>query len=130
MKIDALSNNHPLKELAAKVLKVLRISGTPEIFIVGSEQMRELKRKYLGQDKDTNVLAFPFPPDFPQVEAEKQLGEIYLSPGYIKRHKESIEFMLIHGLLHLLGYNHEEESDRIQMEKLEDKLLKELKLAR
>jgi len=125
-----LENSHPLKELAQKALGILKVSGTPEIFLVSSQEMRSLKRKYLGQDKDTNVLAFPYPKDFPQPQTEKQLGEIYLSPSYIKRHKESIEFMLIHGLLHLLGFNHELKGDRIQMEKLEKELVRELKINR
>ncbi len=126
MKIDILDNKHPLKKLAIKVLKILKVSGTPEIFFVSSREMRSLKRKYLGKDEDTNVLAFPYPAIFPQVQREKQLGEIYLSPSYIKRHKESIEYMLIHGLLHLLGFNHEVKNDRMQMEKLESRLMDSL----
>ena len=83
-----------------------------EIYIVGKKQMRK------------NVLAFPAATNFPRPDLKKRpLGEIYLNPTYIKEHEENFDYMLIHGFLHLLGYDHIKKSDRIAMEKKERTLL-------
>ena len=56
----------------------------------------------------------------------KDLGEMYIAPDYIKTKKEDINFLLIHGYLHLLGFNHNKKSDTITMQSKEQKLLREL----
>lgn len=88
-----------------------------EIHLVGTKFM------------DKNVLSFPAPEGFPRPDVKKgtkALGEIYLNPGYIEKHDENLVYMLIHGFLHLLGYDHKKKSDRIIMEKREQELLKKL----
>ena len=95
-----------------------------DVFLVSNEEIHKLNLKYRGKDKPTNVLSFPQPDNFPTPSKKKFLGEIYLSPKYIEGHNENLEFMLIHGLLHLLGFNHIKKSDRIKMEKEEARLLK------
>ena len=75
-----------------------------------------------------NVLAFPAAKHFPRPDLPKKpLGEIYLNPEYIASHDEDLTFMLIHGFLHLLGYDHVKKNDRIRMESREKKLLRECK---
>lgn len=71
-----------------------------------------------------NVLAFPAPRFFyrPDIK-QKNLGEIYLNPDYIKKNSENLAYMLIHGFLHLLGYDHKKKGDRLNMEHKEVKLL-------
>ena len=74
-----------------------------------------------------NVLAFPARPGFPRPDIkQKSLGEIYLNPAIIKKQGWDFRYMLIHGFLHLLGYDHKKERDRINMERLEQKLFSEL----
>ncbi|MEK9186580.1 MAG: rRNA maturation RNase YbeY [Patescibacteria group bacterium] len=72
-----------------------------------------------------NVLAFPAPKNFlrPDLKGLKSLGEIYLNPDYIQKHRENLEFMLIHGFLHLLGYDHKKNSDTMIMQKKELRLM-------
>ena|SRR3989344_6906509 len=90
-----------------------------DIFLVGDKFMKK------------NVLAFPSPKSVPRPDIKgKMLGEIYLNPKYIKNNKESFEFILIHGLLHLLGYDHIRKADRIVMEQKENELLATLFPAR
>ena len=103
-----------------------------EVYLVGDSQMRSLNKICRGQDKTTNVLSFEMPENFPSPEEElKPLGEIYLNPAYISRNlkefsdeknlpKFSLAGLAIHGLLHLLGYNHIKKSDRMKMEKKEE----------
>lgn len=88
------------------------------IIFIGDARMRTLNRTYRNKDKPTNVLAFPI--------AETS-GEIYLDIPYIKResskyeHSPSVhlDFLFIHGLLHLAGYDHGD-----AMEREEEKLMK------
>ncbi len=84
-----------------------------DVFIVGDALMPK------------NVLAFPAPPSFPRPDLKQPpLGEIYLNPNYIVGHNEDFEYMLIHGFLHLLGYDHIKKSDRMVMEPKEQALLR------
>lgn len=90
-----------------------------EIALVGDKTMKK------------NVYSYPAKPGFPQPGVKgKPLGEIYINPMYILKEGEKIEFMVIHGFLHLLGYDHIKKSDTIVMERLEAKLLSELGLTR
>ncbi len=109
-----------------KLLKLLSYdSAVADVFFINDAEMRRINRTYRGKDKTTNVLSFDAQKDFPRPDLNKKtkyLGEIYINPSYIKKHKESQEAMLTHGLLHLLGFNHERESDKIRMHKLEKKI--------
>lgn len=78
-----------------------------------------------------NVWSFPAPKRFPgPKKGGSSLGEVYLNPAYIKKEGEALEYMLIHGLLHLLGYDHKRENDIMRMENLERKLLQKLEGSR
>lgn len=116
-------NSH--SAVAQKILKYFKIKNAyADIFIVSEREIRKLNRDFRGKDKPTNVLSFPYPQSFPSPKKGKVfLGEIYLCPEYVKRHKENLNYMLIHGVLHLLGFDHIEDDDRILMEGLEAKLM-------
>jgi len=127
------------------------------IGLVNLKTIHELNLTYRHKDKPTNVLSFPFelPPglDFSDIvpplaeetdqEAEGllgreeiPLGDILICPEIIlkeaqEQHKlfqDHLAHMIIHGTLHLLGYDHEENSEAEIMENLEIKILKELNL--
>ena len=94
-----------------------------DIFLVSKRKMRAINLKNRGKNHSTNVLAFEHPRNFPvSDDLGVELGEIYLCPSHIKKHREDINHMLLHGILHLLGFNHENKSDRIKMEKIEENL--------
>ena len=86
--------------------------------------MQSLNKRFRGKNKPANVLSFMAPKNFPG----NKLGEVYLDPIYIERHREDLNLMLVHGVLHILGYDHEKKSDRIKMEKKEAKLLRKLNI--
>lgn len=85
-------------------------------------------------DGDFTVRSFEPPENFPRPDIGmnyKNLGEIYVCPEHIYRTNKSyrtnrtyLTFLLIHGLLHLLGYDHKKDNDRIRMEERERQLLK------
>ena len=84
--------------------------GDLGLAFVGSHEMRALKRDHLGFDEATDVLSFPIdrrdelPPGVP-----RQLGDVVLCPEVVG---DSWRRPLVHGLLHLLGYEHGEEMER------------------
>lgn len=113
-----------LAETAKKILIFLKQEGVKiEIYLVGTAKIKTLNRRYRGKNEPTNVLTFELPGSFPQLESPYlSLGEIYLCPPYIKRRSEDISFLVAHCLLHLIGFKHGEESDRMAMARVETQL--------
>lgn len=96
-----------LKKIAKKILKSENKEGLDvSIGIVGKEEIRELNNKYREKDQPTDVLSFRY----------EDSGEIVLCPEVIKQNAETFKTsfpkeltrILVHGLLHLAGYNHSE----------------------
>jgi len=117
----------PLRETAEGFFKFLRgpVSKV-DIFIVNSSQMRKINFRYRGKDKNTDVVAVEAP-EFPEIEGQVLLGEIYLNPAALKDKPYDINYALIHGLLHLIGFTHQKKSDKMEMEKTEQEVLEWLK---
>jgi probable rRNA maturation factor len=106
------------------------------IYLTNAEHTRELNHTYRGQDKPTNVLSFPL-----QTRAELKryrpgpmpliLGDIVLCFETVlketeeqhKRFLDHVLHLLVHGCLHLLGYDHENPQEAIEMEALEVSIL-------
>jgi probable rRNA maturation factor len=93
------------RQLARDVLAAQQIvSGDLGIAFVGPEEIRRLKDEHLGVDEATDVLSFPIdeqaelPPGLP-----RQLGDVVICPQIVG---EAWQRPLVHGLLHLLGYDH------------------------
>jgi rRNA maturation RNase YbeY len=116
----------------------LRLDRRNEISILlcDGPTIRRLNRKWRGIDKSTNVLSFAqqeLTP--PQKPIAAPLGDIVISLPVVRREARELEIsyesryrhMLIHGLLHLLGYDHETEAEARKMESLESKLLREMR---
>jgi probable rRNA maturation factor len=99
---------HAAEELASQVLAVEGVTdGELGIAWVGAEEMRALKREHLGVDETTDVLSFPLDgrDELPAGEP-RALGDVVLCPEVVgERWREP----LVHGLLHLLGYDHGDE---------------------
>ncbi|MEX0689949.1 MAG: rRNA maturation RNase YbeY, partial [Candidatus Paceibacterota bacterium] len=61
-------------------------------------------------------------------EELNHLGEIYLAPDEIKKRKEDIVYLSVHGCLHLLGFNHKKDEEAEEMEKVEKEIMKNVRL--
>lgn len=121
----------------AEVISELAVERECEmsIRIVDEEEGRELNKQYRDMDKATNVLSFPadsdtlgkLPPDLPC-----SLGDIVICGPIVEReaaaqHKDASAHwahLLVHGTLHLLGYDHEADAEAMAMEAIETRILK------
>ncbi|MDR0330723.1 MAG: rRNA maturation RNase YbeY [Chitinispirillales bacterium] len=98
----------------------VRAGEAAEIVLCSDYMIRKLNRAYRGKDKPTDVLSFCFgDPDL--------LGEVYISlqrakvqaKRYGTSYEEELKRLLVHGLLHLIGYDHIEKAERAVMEERE-----------
>ena len=105
------------------------------IRIVDEDESRMLNRDYRGRDRPTNVLSFPM--DIPEEFNMPLLGDLVICAPVVEReareqHKSSREHwahMVIHGMLHLQGYDHVSDEQADEMERLEIELLHQLGFA-
>lgn len=108
------------------------------ILLAGPRKMRALNRQYRGVDSSTDVMSFPIyesPREFPE-DSDFLLGDVVINPSQAQSQalgqgitlKEELRRLLVHGLLHLLGYEHGSAYQRKKMMTKELELIKELKL--
>ncbi len=104
-------------ELARATLAAEEIEeGELGIAYVGPEEIRGLKREHLGVDEPTDVLSFPIDGRDPLPEGvPRQLGDVVLCPDVVG---DEWRWALVHGLLHLLGYDHGAEMEARERELL------------
>ena len=123
-----------LKKIAASILTAVEQSHAElSVALVGDQEMRPLNAKFRKKNKTTDVLSFPADPALP-AQADL-LGDVIISVEQAKRQagdrKTSLEIeivtLLIHGILHLLGYDHERSQRKAKiMATREQKLLSHL----
>ena len=103
------------------------------ILLTNNKKMKFLNKKFRKKNKETDVLSFPFW-EKAQLKKKKNenlyLGDIAISYEYvntrskISNFKLELDKMWIHGILHLLGYDHKKNNDYNKMKRAEDKILK------
>jgi len=109
------------------------------VALMSDHGVRRLNRDFRGKDKPTNVLSFPaasLPAAGPRAR-RLALGDIALALGVVRREAKAqgkavadhLAHLMVHGVLHLLGYDHETDQDAARMEKLERKALAALGIA-
>lgn len=129
-KADKLPSQADFQAWAAAALAELREHAEVTIRIVDAAESQTLNRDYRGKDKPTNVLSFPFEAP-PGIELDL-LGDLVICASVVaqeateqqKSLRNHWAHMVIHGMLHLLGYDHIDEQDAEQMEALEVEILK------
>jgi len=121
-----------LQGVADQALAKLKKRATVRVFCAKDKDMRLMANRYLHKDKPVvDVLAFPEPRSFPQPDAPKGrrlLGEVYVNWDAFRRDTAHLRFLTVHGVLHLLGYEHEAERDTIRMQNLEKRLCQHIAL--
>lgn len=132
-------NAKELEKVIEAVFREEKNKGDVEISLVftGEKKIKELNKLYRGIDRVTDVLSFEGKGEDGFVEPEDNvsyLGEIFISysraekQAYEKRHsiRKEIDILLIHGLFHLLGYDHIKDEDYKIMKRKEEKVLRKL----
>lgn len=127
----------PIGQIASLVFEHLKKKNiSVEIYVMGHRDMKRVNRDFRGKDRATNVLSFVSVPKALFVEPQEKIGkkvrdigEVYICPSFISKVGEDLKLMVIHGLLHLLGYDHEKRSDRIKMQNLEKRLCQRISLS-
>ncbi|MFN8576885.1 MAG: rRNA maturation RNase YbeY [Candidatus Sericytochromatia bacterium] len=121
------------EKFISKLLNLLKQKDNTEISItfVDNEEIKSLNKNYRKIDKATDVLSFPFDNSFNL--PINVLGDIVISTEkaqiqaeeYGNTLEREIGFLLIHGMLHLLGYDHQTEEEEKEMFGLQKELIKE-----
>ncbi len=141
--LDMLLPEDEVRAIAAHVLTAEGVERDVEISLsyVDEDEMHELNRQWRDIDRTTDVLSFEcdsaFDEDIPLDEV-LELGDVILAPEVIARQApgfgntpaDECRLMLVHGLLHLLGYDHIEDDEAEVMEAREDAILRELAVMR
>ncbi|MBM3117577.1 rRNA maturation RNase YbeY [Jeongeupia naejangsanensis] len=99
--------------------------------IVDAEEGQQLNRDYRGKDYATNVLTFTFDDDMPAVEGLPLFGDLVLCAPVVEREAQEQGktllahycHMIVHGTLHLQGYDHIEDDEADEMEALETQIV-------
>lgn len=116
----------------AQLIKDKKITArqnfTFELSLVGKSRIRQLNKKYHHKDKETDVISISF---FESKMKDTFIGEIFISLPFAQRQAQKIgqslsqelQFLFIHGLLHLFGYDHMKETEEKHMKSLTYKIL-------
>ena len=121
------------REFSEKAMQAIGADNqSVAIVFVGDEAIKKLNRQFRGKNDATDVLSFPSQAEAFEVEPQSQLGEVVISVhramAQAKEHgltfSGEVKQLILHGLLHLCGYDHE--TDRGEMNRLELKLRKRL----
>ena len=129
-----------LKELAKKILKEEnKKEAELNIILVGQGRIKKLNKKYRGKNKITDVLSFPSRENKKEfivpLEEKKKLGEVVICLRRVRKNakrynsdfRKELTRVLIHGILHLLGYEHEKsEIEAKKMKKKEEYYLSQI----
>lgn len=118
-----------MSNFCAGVLSALDVpDGTLTVVFVSARKMKDLNRRYLGRNYPTDVLSFGYLNE--SVEGIPFLGEVVIAlevalhQALSRRnpHERELRRLLVHGILHLLGYDHE--TDASEMNRLQRRLLR------
>lgn len=132
---DEIINEDDLINVSSIVFRLLNvINPVFNIIIVDEDKIREINKVYRNKDSVTDVISFAFEEKDNEIYKEfRFLGEIYICAKRAKEQAEEYDhpfkreicYLTVHGLLHLLGYDHMNESDKKVMRDMEEKVLSE-----
>lgn len=142
---DALADPMPLLQRAAgaalvqarRARRTRSSSPSVAVALIDDRAMRKLNRTYRGKDKPTNVLSFPAGESTEGKSKSRPIGDVAIALGTVKREAKAqgktvgdhVTHLMVHAVLHLLGYDHESDPDAEEMEALERKALATLGIA-
>lgn len=142
-KVDKIIDLYPqsvIKNILDLVCKYENITSfhTLSYIIVDNDEIHEINKKYRNIDRPTDVITFASIDDVPRGVVPEELGDIFIS--YEKVYSQAFDyghsplrefaFLVIHGALHSLGYDHQTKEQEEIMFTLQNKILDEIKIGR
>lgn len=129
-----------LRDLSVSVLEAEACPADSEVslILVGDDEMAGYNLKFMERSGPTDVISLPIeelapgrPPSTMPQGPPPMLGDVIIAPGYVRRKasdlgvafEDEVALMVVHGLLHLLGYDHADEAGAEKMEARERDLL-------
>lgn len=134
-----------IHRVVKQALEMQSVTADVELSIVitDNENIRKINKEFRDKDMATDVLSFPGyePTEIENIKTSDELmviGDIIISKEKVIEQAEEFEntferefaYLLVHGILHLLGYDHIEEADKAVMRKEEERILGELNITR
>jgi probable rRNA maturation factor len=119
-----------VERFVQRACRAAKLVGTVDVLITNDREMRLLNKRYRGKDSTTDVLSFPAVTGLPR----KLAGDLAISADIVSANAndlghttvEEIKILILHGVLHLAGYDHEQDSG--QMARKEKRLRADLGL--
>ncbi len=121
----------PIRRVLKRVLADHQQSGALSVVFVGDREIAEIHEEFLGDDRPTDVISFPYPAeDHPEGE-ETVIGEVVLSVETARREAarrgipvpREVALYAIHGALHIVGFDDRDAAGRREMRRLERRYL-------
>ncbi len=115
-------------------LKQYQGAAELSVLLTDDDEIQTLNREWRGKDKPTNVLSFPAFSVSPSNPLPRMLGDIVIAFNTVTSEAQNegkpfdahLSHLMVHGLLHLLGYDHESDEEAEEMEELERRILESL----
>ena len=115
--------DYPAVQLMPGFLSTFEISGSLSLVLVSNDQIRKLNKKWRLQDNKTDVLSFPLALEPPLAGFPWEVGEIFISVEQAKEQgithghgfERELAFLFVHGVLHVLGFDHETANQEKEM---------------
>lgn len=142
-----LEYEHEYDELINRVIEECFVTENLEksnlyvsVILTIPEEIRKINKEYRNIDKETDVLSFPMfeKDEIKDIITEEPLGDIIISVERVKEQaieyghsfERELAYMLVHGFYHLMGEDHINEADKIQMRAKEENVLEKLNITR
>lgn len=130
---EKLKEIDELNEYTKYLINYMNIDASFSIIIVDNNKIHEINKEYRGIDRPTDVISFALEEDEDYEVKERLLGDIFISIDKVyeqaKEYNHSVKrelfFLVTHGFLHLLGYDHMKKEDEEIMFPLQEKILNE-----
>lgn len=128
---EKLNEIDELEKYTDYLLEYMKIDASFSIIIVDNEKIHEINKTYRGIDRPTDVISFALEEGEDYEVKERLLGDIYISIDKVyeqaKEYGHSVKrelfFLVTHGFLHLLGYDHMEPDEEKEMFSLQEEIL-------
>lgn len=141
--INETSENIDIEDLKKVILFALEhesvCNAIMNVIIIDNEKIHKINKEYRGIDRPTDVISFALEDDKSFVDTDfRVLGDIYISidkvheqaKAYGHSFRRELSFLTVHGILHLLGYDHMKEDEEKIMFGKQEEILNELGITR